>query len=69
MYRVKCTKAFAEFPFFHGECINLTISQEQLQLFINYSNFFRRAVVNICTCKADFRKNYFLLQGWLSEKP
>ena len=39
MYRVKCTKEFAEFPLFHGECINLTISQQQLQLFINYSNF------------------------------
>ena len=43
MYRVKCTKAFAEFPFFHGECIDLTISQQQLQLFINYCDFVRRA--------------------------
>ena len=34
MYRVKCTKAFAEFPFFHGECIDLTISQQQLQLIL-----------------------------------
>ena len=34
MYRVKCTKALAEFPFFHGEFVNLTISQQQLQLFI-----------------------------------
>ena len=60
MYRVKCKKAFAEFPFFHGECINLTISQQQLQLFINYCNFFRRAIVNICTYKGDFRKSCFL---------
>ena len=80
MYRVKCTKAFAEFPFFHGECINLTISQQQLQLillinfnfinfinFINYSNFFRRAIVNICTCNGVFRKSYFLQRAALSE--
>ena len=67
MYRVKCTKEFAEFPLFHGECINLTISQQQLQLFINYSNFFRRAIVNICTCKGDFRKSYFLQRAALSE--
>ena len=67
MYRVKCAKAFAEFPFFHGECINLTISQEQLQLFISYSNFFRKAIVNICTCKGDFSKSYFLQRDALSE--
>ena len=35
--RVKCAEALADFPFFHGECINLAISQQQLQLFINYS--------------------------------
>ena len=67
MYRVKCEKAFAEFPFFHGDCINLTISQEQLQLFINYSNFFRRAIVNICTFKGYFRKSYFLQRAALLE--
>ena len=25
-------KALAAIPFFHGECVNLTISQQQLQL-------------------------------------
>ena len=54
VYRVKCMKTFAEFPFFHGECINLTISRQQLQLLYNYSSFFRKAVVSICTCKGDF---------------
>ena len=28
-----CTKAFAEIPFFHGECVNFTIWQQHLQLF------------------------------------
>ena len=36
--------------------VNLTISQQSLQLFIKYSKYFRRAVVNNCTCKRDFRK-------------
>ena len=27
---VKCTKALAAIPFFHHECVNLTISQQQL---------------------------------------
>ena len=67
MYRIKCPKAIAEFPFCHAEWINLTISQQQLQLFINCSNFFRRRIVNICTCKGDFWKSYFLQRGALSE--
>ena len=29
-YCVKCTKALAAIPFFHPECVNLTISQQQL---------------------------------------
>ena len=29
-YCVKCTKALAAMPFFHRECVNLTISQQQL---------------------------------------
>ena len=29
-YCVKCTKALAAIPFFHRECVNLTISQQQL---------------------------------------
>ena len=28
-YCVKCTKALAAIPFFHHECVNLTISQQQ----------------------------------------
>ena len=67
MYRIKCPKAIAGFPFCDAECINLTISQQQLQLFINSSNFFRRRILNICTCKGDFWKSYFLQRGALSE--
>ena len=67
MYRVKCPKARAEFPFCHAECNNLTISQQQLELFINCSNFFRRKIVNICTCKGDFWKSYFIQSGALLE--
>ena len=29
-YCVKCTKALVAIPFFHRECVNLTISQQQL---------------------------------------
>ena len=54
---VKCTKALAAIPFFHGECVNVTISQQQLQLFMQYSKSFRRAIVDICTCKDDFRNS------------
>ena len=50
---VKCTKALTEIPFFHGKCLKLTVSQQQLQLFSKYSKYFRRAIVNICTCKGD----------------
>ena len=38
----------------------LTISQQQLQLFIKFSKFFRRATVDICTCKGNFENSYFL---------
>ena len=46
-------------PFY---CANSTTSQEQeqLQLFINYSKFFRLTIVDICSCKSDFRNNHFL---------
>ena len=33
-YHVKCPKALTEIPFFHDECVNLTISQQRLQIFI-----------------------------------
>ena len=56
----KCTKALAAIPFFHGECVNLTISQQQLQLFIKYSKYFRRTIVDICTYKGYFRNIFFL---------
>ena len=68
MCRVKCTKAPAEFPFFHSECVNLTISHQQLQLFINFGKFSRRAIVNICTCEGDLRKSYCLQRASLSEQ-
>ena len=35
-YCVKCTKALAAIPFFHGECVNLIISQQ----FDNFYRFF-----------------------------
>ena len=58
-------KALVAIPFFYGECVNLTISQHQLQLFINYSKSFRRAFVDIWTCKgglgtATFSKELFV---------
>ena len=59
MYRVKCTKAFAEFPFFHGECINLTISQQQLQLFINYCNFLEEQLYTFALTRVTFGKAAF----------
>ena len=36
---------------------DLAISQQQLQLFINYIKFFRRAIVDICACKDDLWYN------------
>ena len=59
-------KVLAEFPFFHAECINL-MSQQELRLFINDNNFFRRAIVNNCTCKRDFRKSDFLQRSGFLE--
>ena len=47
--------------------VNLTISQQSLQLFIKYSKYFRRAVVNNCTCKCDFQNSYFLQRAAVSE--
>ena len=59
-YCVKCLKALTELPFFHGECFNLTISQQRFQIFI-YSKCFRRATVDISTFKDEFRSSCFLL--------
>ena len=59
MYRVKCTTAIAEFPFFHGECVNLTVSHEQFQLFIKYNKFFRRPIVKFAFARVNFRKATF----------
>ena len=66
MYRVKYPKALVEFPFFHAKYKNFQISQQQLQLSINDSNFFRRTIVNICTCKGDFGKFCFLQRAAFS---
>ena len=60
-------EALATIPFFYGECVNLKSLQQQLQLFIKYSKFFRRAIVVICTSKGDFGNNYFLQRAALSE--
>ena len=43
----------------------LAILQQQLQLFIKHSKFFRRAIVDICTCKGDFGNSYFLQRAAL----
>ena len=51
---VKCKKAFADIPFFHGEGDNLTVSQQQLHLSIKYSKCFTRAIADICSYKGDF---------------
>ena len=36
---MKWTKLLAAIPFFYGECVNLTISQQQLQLFIKWLQY------------------------------
>ena len=54
---------------FHSFMVNVLIWQFHnnncMQLFINYCSFFRRAVVNIYTCKGDFQKSYFLQRAAL----
>ena len=55
MYCVKCMEALAAIPFFQGECMNFTIV-----IAVKYSKVFRRAIVDICTCKGDFGNSYFL---------
>ena len=39
----------------HGECTNLTVSQQQQKLIIKNNKSFTRAIVDIWTCKGDFR--------------
>ena len=56
----KRMEALATIPFFYSECVNLKNLQEQLQLLIKYSKFFRRAIVVIYTRKGDFQNNCFL---------
>ena len=67
MYSVKCTKALEAIPLFHDEYVNLTISQEQLQLSIMYSKFFRKVVLGIYSCKGEFQNSYFLQRPALLE--
>ena len=47
--------------------VKLSVLQKQLQLFIKNTKFLRRAIIDICTCKNDFRKNYFPKQDALSK--
>ena len=47
-------KARVAIPFFHGECVNLAVSRQQLQLFIKHSKSFRGVIVDIWTCKGGF---------------
>ena len=65
-YCVKCTKALAAMPFFHVECVKLTISQQQLPVSNKYNKFFRRRVVDIWSCKGDFWDSYFLQRATFS---
>ena len=53
------------FPFFHS--LIWQQQQQQLQLFIKYSKFFRRATVDICICKGDFWNIYFLQRATILE--
>ena len=50
----------ATIPFFYSECVNLKNLQQQLQLLIKCSKFFRRAIVVICSYKGDFQNTYYL---------
>ena len=63
----KLVEALAAIPFFYDECVNLKSLQQQFQLFIKYSKFFKKSIVFICTCNGDFRNNYFLQRAALSE--
>ena len=47
--------------------VKLSVSQKQLQLFIKNTKFLRRAIIDIYTCKNDFRKNYFPKRDALSK--
>ena len=58
-YCVKCLKALTEVLLFHGECINLTILKQRLQIFIKYSKCFSKAIVD--TVKGEFRNSSYLL--------
>ena len=45
---------FEAIPLFHEEYANLKISLEKLQLFIMYSKFLRKVILDICSYKGDF---------------
>ena len=47
--------------------MNVTILKQQLQLFVKYGKFLRRAIEDIWSCKGDFRNIYFLQRTALSE--
>ena len=47
---------------------NLTISQQQLQLFIKYSKFFRSAIVDICTFKGAFSEQLLSVNLTISQQ-
>ena len=47
--------------------VKLSGSHKQLQLFIKNTKFLRRAIIDIYTCKNDFRKNYFPKRDALSK--
>ena len=54
-YCLKWTKALTEIPFFHCECVNLTISRQQLEILIKYRKLLRRAIAYISLARVTFR--------------
>ena len=63
----KRMEALATIPFLFGQWVILKSLQQQLQLFIKYSIFFRRVIVVISTCNDDFQNKYFLQRAINSE--
>ena len=61
MYRVKCTTAIAEFPFFQGECVNLTVSHEQ---FLARENFGKATFSKELLIQSTYSLNF--LSGYCS---
>ena len=60
-YILKYRKALSAIPFFHGEYVNLTISQQQLQLFVKHSKFLEEQLLTFAlgsTYSLNFLSGY-----------